>query len=370
MFRHVEGLSDYLLARGWLVHLAYSSVRSSDRSLRLVDRIVSAGGRTLDLRTGNRPSFRDIRALKVLRRFAQETGVQIIHGHSFKAGSLARLLPLLGVQAELFYTPNAYYKMHTPEARDARFALRVEKYLGSVGKTIAVSEDERNFAIGTLGVNAKRTVHIPNAVNSGTFIPAPPEIIRKRRLKLFLDPDKLVIGSIGRLSSQKDPVTLYNALAPIFRENPVLQLLHLGEGELEPEVNRIIRELGIRNRVTRCTYLSDPSVFYQAIDAMILTSRYEGLSLAVIEALASNLPLILSEAPGNRDFLRLPLSHTWSAAPGNAAGFTNAVRAWLADRPRARPCNHRQIAIERFSPEVCYGAIMTEYEQAMRNNAI
>ncbi len=55
--------------------------------------------------------------------------------------------------------------------------------------------------------------------------------------------------------------------------------------------------------------MSAPLDFYRAVDGFILTSRYEGFSLAVLEAVSANLPMILSEAPGNIDLLSQPLSH-------------------------------------------------------------
>ena len=77
--------------------------------------------------------------------------------------------------------------------------------------------------------------------------------------------------------------------------------------------------LGIKDRIIRRTYLSEPLSFYRAIDGLILTSRYEGLSFAVLEALACDLPVILTEAPGN------------GAAIGGLKVVTES--AWFAARP-------------------------------------
>jgi glycosyltransferase involved in cell wall biosynthesis len=97
------------------------------------------------------------------------------------------------------------------------------------------------------------------------------------------------------------------------------------------------------------------------IDGFILTSRYEGFSLAVIEAMAANLPLILSDAPGNRDLFAQPLSHRWAAAPGDSDGFVRAIIEWHDRHQRAEPINHRQIARERFDVRERCAAVLRLY---------
>ena len=70
-----------------------------------------------------------------------------------------------------------------------------------------------------------------------------------------------------------DPATLYRAFAAASAGRPNLHLFHVGSGELEGELDRLVRELGISSRVTRMGYLRDTSGFYKAVDGMILTSK-------------------------------------------------------------------------------------------------
>jgi len=133
---------------------------------------------------------------------------------------------------------------------------------------------------------------------------------------------------------------------------------------------QVAQEAGIKHLIIRRDYLSDPLPFYQAIDASILTSRYEGLSFAVLESLACDLPVILSEAPGNLDFLGMGLSHCWSAPPENPEGMGRAIVQWARDHALRRDSNHRVIAESRFSPETCFGAIVAEYCSRARVRAM
>jgi len=361
VFRHVEALAHFLLARGHRVDLGYSDVRGSDRLTDLVTTIAAAGGRTLNLSTGNVPGPRDVSALLRLRRFVSAARPDAIHAHSSKAGALVRLLPLLGVREPLFYTPHAYYGMGAPAGRKTKFFGLIERALGKVGTTFTLSGCELAHAEKTLHVARKRLRLVPNPVDTHHFTPPTPEAKRRLRGELGLPDDALLLGCVGRFSFQKDPLTLCRSLAVALGRVKNLWLYHLGTGELVDDCNRLAVELGVKDRIIRRDYLSDPLPFYHTIDAAILTSRYEGLSFAVLEALGCDLPIILSEAPGNLDFLKMGLSHCWPAAVANPELTAQAIARWAADRSSQRPSNHRATAEGRFSQEICFGAVVEEY---------
>jgi glycosyltransferase involved in cell wall biosynthesis len=88
----------------------------------------------------------------------------------------------------------------------------------------------------------------------------------------------------------------------------------------------------------------------------------------VLEALACDLPLILTEVPGNLDFVQMGLSHCWSAGKEDSAGMGSAIQSWVQDRAAARPCNHRETAERRFSQSACFGALVLEYEVALKRD--
>ena len=365
VFRHVEALVHFLLPQGFEVDLAYSDVRKSDRLAVLVEHVLAKGGRVLNLRVGNSPGPGDLRAFLALRGFVRERKPAVIHAHSSKAGGLARGLALLGVPAAYFYTPHAYYGMAGKGGVKPWFFNQVERFLGRFGTSINLSDGEVAFARETLGLAQERLRLIPNPVDTTVFRPVDSAARARLKSGLGLPPDALILGAVGRLAFQKDPLTLYRSVAPALQRDPRLHLYHLGKGELDAECRALAIELGIAHRIIRKDYLSSPACFYQTIDAMILTSRYEGLSFAVLEALAADLPVILSDVPGNRDFLHIGLSHCWSGALEQPVTFTKAIAAWLEDRKAARPCNHRATAENRFSQAACFGAIVREYQAAM-----
>lgn len=366
VFRHVEALAHYLIDEGVRVHLAYSDRAACDQLQNLVAHVAAAGGGTLNLRIGNQPGPADLSALLRLQSFVRKHSPDIVHAHSSKAGALVRGLALFGMKSRVFYTPHAYYRMNAPDGIKARFFHGIERLLKRTGTTITCSSDEAAFARDYIGVAPGDQRTIPNGVDCARFRPGTPEEVPALRKQLGIPEKALLLGTVGRFSAQKDPVTTYAALARAMRELPNLFFVHLGKGELEPEVDALLGQSGLGHRCLRIPYLADTAPFYRMLDGFVLGSLYEGMSYALLEALACGLPLILTRAPGNQDFANLGLDRVFWAATQDPASLSEAVLAW-ASRPdvRAANCNHRAVAAELFSLKTGYARLLAEYRGAL-----
>jgi glycosyltransferase involved in cell wall biosynthesis len=370
VFRHVEGLSRFLRDSGVGVSLAYSDVRGSIGLQRLVAEVQASGGRTLNLRVGNKPGLADLGAAAQLHQLIKELRPDVLHAHSSKAGGLLRLPFVAPRSAPLFYTPHAYYGMAGRRGAGPWLFDGIERLLSRRGTTINISTDEATFASERLGLLPPRQRVIHNPVQVSKFTPASPEHKMAARRALGISPEAIVLGTAGRMCFQKDPETLYRAIAPLLRQRPELRLLHLGQGELLGLLQGLCKELGITGQVVFCGYQEDPRCFYHALDGLVMSSLYEaGWPIVILEAMACDLPFVSSLAPGTSGIDRAGLSHCWTAPARSVAGFEAALRALLDDLMLQRPSNHRATALTRFSPEVCYGAVLNEYQKAAQGNA-
>jgi glycosyltransferase involved in cell wall biosynthesis len=366
VFRFVEALIHYLVDHAVQVHFAYSDRRSCEQLGSLVAYIRAHGGLTLNLAVGNQPSLADVPALRSLRNFARSVQPDVIHSHSSKAGALARALAFLGIRASQVYQPHAYSGMKPQRSRLSWLYEGVERVLGRFGITLNVSSDERRYAERKLHLPRERTVQIANSVDTVLF--RPPTSARKRllRRRFGLPENALVLGSLGRAAPQKDPLTLYRAFERVLARHSNVVLFHLGSGELDVQLDLFIAERKISDRIVRLRFLSTPVDFYQAVDGFILTSVYEGLSLAALEAMACDLPLILSDAPGNHDLIELPLTHLWTAPPGNVDLFARAISGWAQSYDRYTPrvaSNHRAIAMKEFNADRNFSRVLELYRR-------
>ncbi|HEY4299516.1 MAG TPA: glycosyltransferase [Candidatus Didemnitutus sp.] len=365
VFRYVDGLARFLIARGIGVHLAYSDRRRCDQLDDLVDCVRRHGGTTLNLATGNAPALSDLPALFSLLALARRLRPDVIHSHSSKAGVLARLLAMFGIRSRQVYHPHAYSGMRVQSTLQHVVYDTLEQALGFCGTTVNVSPDEEAYAREFLRLPADRIVRIPNGIDPAVF--RPPSALEKAALRreLELPPGAVILGTLGRAAPQKDPVTLYRAFGRALASHPGLVLFHLGCGELDAELDQLAAEPPLAGHVVRRHFLATPEKFYRAVDGFILTSLYEGLSLAALEALACDLPLILSEAPGNHALLELGLSHAYSAPVGDSDAFARQIARWAAESARrSRRSNHRVHALEDFDSRHCFHQVLELYEHA------
>src|SRR5882724_4230923 len=330
VFRHIEGLVGFLLSRGVKVHLAYSDRRGSQRLTALVNRVSRAGGRALNLKVINVPELRDTKAVLQLLNFIRELNPDIVHGHSSKAGVLARVASLVAPKSAVLYTPHAYYGMsREPYLKRAIYSL-VETVLARVGTTINISADEAAFGQHVLKAPTSRRQIIPNPVDTFQFQPPSPERRKAAREQLGFAEHHEVVGLVARMCWQKDPVTAYLAIAEVARRHPHLRFVHVAWGKWKEYLLDLAREKGIASRIQILSYMEDPTTFFHAIDALVISSRYEaGWPFVALEALACNMPVIAATCPGLSNFGRAGLSHVYTFSPEDHVGCARATEAWL-----------------------------------------
>ena len=125
------------------------------------------------------------------------------------------------------------------------------------------------------------------------------QIIRK---ELKLQRDTLVLISVGGCSSIKRHSDILKALKVILDKFPNTIYLHLGKGDLECEEQILAQNLGISENVIFCNNQQDVRKYLIASDIYIMPSKFEGIPITTIEAMACGIPAILYDVPGLRDF--------------------------------------------------------------------
>jgi len=132
---------------------------------------------------------------------------------------------------------------------------------------------------------------VPNAVG-----PAPPPADRS---ELALEPGERLVLAVGRLVEQKNHALAIAALAEV----PKATLAIAGDGPLHPELERLAAEHGVAGRVRFLGVRPDARALMGAADVVVMPSRWEGLSLSALEALASGTPLVATDVRGLRELV-------------------------------------------------------------------
>ncbi|MBI3770080.1 MAG: glycosyltransferase [Deltaproteobacteria bacterium] len=149
------------------------------------------------------------------------------------------------------------------------------------------------------GAAAARTEVIPSGVDTELFRPHP-EIRAEARARLGLSAADRVVGTVGRLETRKGTAVLLEAAARLLKKGlPDLQVLVVGDGPLRDELPALAARLGIIDHVTMLGDRSDVPQVLAALDVFVLPSRTEGMSNALLEAMATALPVVATAVGGN-----------------------------------------------------------------------
>ncbi len=106
---------------------------------------------------------------------------------------------------------------------------------------------------------------------------------------------KLVIGHVGNLLPVKNHLFMLDIMAALVKKEPESVMLFVGDGEMRPEIERKIAELGLEEHVRLLGVRTDTAKLLQAMDLFLFPSKYEGLPIAMVEAQCSGLPCLVSD---------------------------------------------------------------------------
>lgn len=349
------------------VDLAYSSRRSCPMHRELIHEIEQRGGKTIDLRVGNAPSPADFIGMVRLMRFSKDRGHQLVHAHSSKAGALCRIARLIVPSSfpPVLYSPHAYYGMARLGNLKERFFDLIETMLGRVGVTICCSEDERVFAMKHLHIPASRLCVIDNGVDTTLFSPPLSGEKEAARAALSLPESGKLLVTIGRDSMQKNYGPLYRVLDSMLPSGN-WSFVHAGAGSL---LLRAGLTPQAREKCFTFDHLETISLLLKAADGFVMTSRYEGLSIAMLSALSTGLPMFLTNAPGFRFLKKLGFDQIfWLPDPENPEALQDkleeSLRTWV-EQPSEILLSQRELVCLHFSLPIQLEKLISFYKQSI-----
>ena len=174
-----------------------------------------------------------------------------------------------------------------------------------VSRYLAVSRDIERYLVQQVGIRAGRVTRVCNGVDCDRFTPQAPAGERSRDwLPDSFRADGLVrIGTVGRTQPVKNQALLLQAFAALLQQSPELRdsarLVLLGDGPLLPDLRALAQSLGIADLCHLPGAFADMPRALRALDLFVLPSLNEGISNTILEAMASQLPVLASAAGGN-----------------------------------------------------------------------
>ncbi|MET7654613.1 MULTISPECIES: glycosyltransferase [unclassified Streptomyces] len=245
----------------------------------------------------------------------------LVHAHSAKAG-LAGRLAVRG-RIPTVFQPHAW-SFEAVGGTTAALALKWERFGARwADRLVCVSEAERTTGLRA-GIAGRWSV-IPNGIDPERFHPASVDTVRASLLPR-LDPAAPLVVCVGRLCRQKGQDVLLTAWADIARKVPGARLVLVGDG---PDGERL------RSRAPESVVfagaVADAVPWYQAADLVVLPSRWEGMALSPLEALACGRPVVVTDVDGARESLPAALAPRCLVPAEDPAALADAVAALLLD---------------------------------------
>ena len=231
---------------------------------------------------------KDLKACKEVKKIIKKENPDIVHMHSSKAGIIGRLV-ISSKNRKLFYTPHGYSFLKQDDSKLKRFIYKsIEKVTAMYRRKctiVACSEGEYKES---LKLNKNSTY-----VNNGVNVKEIDKIVKYNKIK-DIDTKQLKICTVGRIGFQKNP-ELFNKIAEEF---PNINFTWIGDGELKEKLtSKNIKVTGWAKREEVLKQVAENDIF-------ILPSLWEGLPIALLEAMYLKKICIVSNVIGNRDVIK------------------------------------------------------------------
>jgi glycosyltransferase involved in cell wall biosynthesis len=281
----------------------------------------AVGARWVPLAMERAPGPADYQSFRRLRGIVADSDV--VHLHSSKAGALGRLLRPnpTAHRPRVVFTPHAW-SWYSGGPASSLVYRRFEQFAARRADVITVvSRDEQRDGEAVLGDRAK-LVLIPNGVDLDRF----------RALgEVAARADSPLLVQVGRLSRQKGQDRSIRAVAALADVSTRLRLV--GDGPLRGELEALAAELGVSHRV-EFVGEADPRPHVRAADLVVLPSRWEGLSLVLLESMAMGAAIIGTECGGSDVLGGVGVVVTNSSEEACVAELAVAVDQLLSDPSR------------------------------------
>jgi glycosyltransferase involved in cell wall biosynthesis len=299
----------------------------------------------------------DPAALRSLRAIAARVRPDLIQTHAVKSHFLTRAA---GLSREWPWI--AFHHGYTWPTLKARGYNQLDRWsLRSADKVLTVSEPFRQ-ELTAFGIPARQIEIIHNAIPGdwGAAARGAEQAANLRSAMKIPDGRKIIL-IVGRLSREKDHVTLLEAVSRL-PSSMTPHVVIIGEGHEKPRVEERMRQLGLQENVTFTGHQPSAEPWYGIADIAVLSSLSEGSPNALLEAMATSVPVVATNVGGVPEIVRDEES-ALLVAPGDAAAMSDALLRILSDAGLADRLAKRGRALiqERHDPDARVRRLVSIY---------
>jgi len=293
----------------------------------------------------------DFAWLQQFHRLLRDRRVSLIHAHEFGAntygtlaGRLARVPVVATVHGRGYYADRGH----------RRLAYRA---VSRAAAMVVVSEEVKRFVVERTGASARRVRVVYNGIRTAGSVPQ--EIQASLRADLGISDEERVVAAVGSLYAVKGHQYLLEAAPSVLRACPSTVFLVAGRGEREAALRAQARSLGIDSRVRFLGFRQDIPALLAMCDVFVQPSLSEGLSIAILEAMAAARPVVTTRVGGNPELV-VDGETGLLVEAADAKGLASAMIRILRDPAEARRLGNNGLG--RASTRFTAAAMVREYE--------
>ncbi len=239
-------------------------------------------------------------AIGQIRMLVEQNKYDIVHCHTPVAAMCTRIAcrKIRKRGTKVFYTAHGFHFYKGAPLKNWMLYYPVEKLCAHF-TDVLITINHEDYALAQKKMKAKKVVYVPgvgidlNKFGKGTVNKA------SKRQALGIPDGAVLILSVGELNENKNQETVIHAIADMKNVYYIIA----GEGDLKEHLQSVIDELSLSNRVKLLGHRRDIGELCKAADIYAAPSFREGLSVALMEAMASDLPCVVSSIRGNTDLI-------------------------------------------------------------------
>ena len=249
---------------------------------------------------------RNIQSYKMLKKIIDEGNYDIIHCHTPVGAMIARLAALSARKkgTKVIYTAHGFHFFKGAPLLNWLLFYPAEWLLAPV-TDVLITINQEDYARAVKQLHAKRIEYVPGVgINTEKFRDLVIDRAEKRRSLGYGEEDFLAL-TVAEMTPNKNHITILKAMA-LLKDREEFRHIHYlicGRGEMWGSLEESAKELWIADHVNFLGYRTDAPELYKASDLFLFVTFREGLSVALMEAMSSGMPIVCAKIRGNTDLI-------------------------------------------------------------------
>ena len=301
---------------------------------------------------------KNIQAYKMLKKIIDEGNYDIIHCHTPVGAMIARLAALSARKrgTRVIYTAHGFHFFQGAPLVNWLLFYPAEWLLAPV-TDVLITINKEDHARALKQLHAKRIEYVPGVgIHTEKFRGLAIDRAAKRKSLGYSEKDFLLL-TVAEMTANKNHITILKALA-LLKDKEEFRNMHYlicGRGEMWASLEQSARELGISDHVHFLGYRTDAPELYKASDLFLFVTLREGLSVALMEAMSSGMPIVCAKIRGNTDLIDegIPVCSLrtvrklWRSIFLPCTGIRNCAEIWAWRLLKRRGCLMKRMSYSR-----------------------